>query len=86
MFKTLKHLKQHQDQLYAEEGCDGRTHMTKHVYTGGFKRGSVHLFERIRSYGVDPPTQFYDRLMAYDFEAIQAPTEMEVNEGDKTQY
>ena len=66
-FKTLKHLKQHQDQPYAGEGCDGRTCMTKHVYTGGFKRDSVHLFKRIKSYGVDHPTQFYDKFIAYDF-------------------
>ena len=85
-FKTLKHLKQHQDQLYAGEGCDGRTRMTKHVYTGGFKRDSVHLFERIRSYGVDPPTQFYDKFICYDFEAILAATDLEVKEGDKTKY
>ena len=60
--------------------------MTKHVYTGGFKRDSVHLFERIRSYGVYPPTQFYDKFIAYDFEAILAPTDLEVKEGDKTKY
>ena len=77
--------KQHQDQLHAGE-CDGRTRKTKHVYTGRFKRDNVHLFERIKSYGVDPPTQFYDKLIAYDFEAILAPTELEVKEVDKTQY